>query len=85
MPNVIKLVTEFQRENNRNESIQDMTLFWMLFYCKMGMTNERIKKSAKKDYSKHRSYATLYRKLTACLAVNLRGLLLPGRIGETCL
>ena len=39
----------------------------------------------KKSYPKHEIYATLQMKLTACLAVIFRGLLLPGRMGETCL
>ena len=38
-----------------------------------------------KGCSKDKVYATLYMKLTACLAVIFRGLLLPGRMGETCL
>ena len=39
----------------------------------------------KKGYSKKGNYATLYMKLTAFFADKMRGLLRPGRIGETCL
>jgi len=39
----------------------------------------------KKGYSRRRNYATLYMKLTAFFVDKMRGLLRPGRIGETCL
>ena len=41
--------------------------------------------SAKKEYSITENYDTLYVKLTAFLGDEMRGLLRPGRIGETCL
>jgi len=52
--NVIKLVTESEKQGNEKKSIQSKKLFWMLFFCDLGMTSKRIGESAKKTIQKRR-------------------------------